>query len=69
MQEIEELQRHLNKSIGTHVPSTVLENAYLMPIDEEKKEAFGDLEYEPRKELLMINPFATEKKGKKKKKK
>lgn len=40
-----------------------------MPIDEEKKDTYGDSEYVQRKELLMVNPFAPVKKAKKKKKK
>ena len=68
--EIEALQRHLySRNPGHHISSDILQKAYLMPIDEEKKESYGDNEYVHRKELLMINPFAPEKKSKKKKKK
>ena len=70
MLEIEALQRHLySRNPGQHISTDVLQKAYLMPIDEEKKDTFGDHEYVQRKELLMINPFAPEKKTKKKKKK
>lgn len=70
MMEIEALQRHMyQKNPNQHISTDVLQKAYLMPIDEEKKDAYGDDQYVQRKDLLMINPFAPEKKAKKKKKK
>ena len=46
MLEIEALQRHMYlKNPGQHVSTDILQKAYLMPIDEEKKDAYGDSEY------------------------
>ena len=43
MMEIEALQRHMyQKNPNQHISTDVLQKAYLMPIDEEKKDAYGD---------------------------
>lgn len=50
MREIESLQRYFSSKQGFYIPSTVLQKAYLMPIDEEKKEIYGDHQYVQRKD-------------------